>query len=670
MFIRCFQNYLNVSVFLFTLFSASFSTTKDIIKPSKDTVIVHHLSAYEGKTMPNAINLKYDNKSDNDSYFRWISKPTSTNSISLDDETGWISIVNPFSYNDSRKFNAVVEEVQKNTGARMYHYLSITVATAIPNAYPKLQWTLVESTAKVIYFNESFLYFSVNEPILPQTIIATIVIQIDNPNTLIFSFLLQHFKTNLTNDDISMIELTPNMAYALMSNVKLHRQNRQKYKMQISLTEDISFHICLDINNANDNWPRFEQPIYEHTLSRISDLDRQSLIPVLTVHAKSPSSNEPLQYYLRKNEKYFTINQISGNVFLNLSSWQQSTSSDNMLETSVHVVDSQNRNATSFVRIKINSKYSEYTDVHYLPEYHFDVYENVNVGECIGQVDLHNWTKVYSNSHYYTLVGFGNEFAINTSSGIIYTVHKLDRELKDVYNLSICDAGVRSDHSKSQQGCLLVTIKVLDVNDNSPTIVTPANHKIIKGACNSICVSIIKTIDPDNGVNGTVSISMETHRYFKIFNGCIYCEHVPPGNYLLRLIAFDHGMPRRYAYSEVTIQIQSENIKSSSVKRLCILIACMTLTIMAATALFFLAYMTLLKCSKLNFSRIAYKGPNTYQSQVTLDSPLDDGFCGSSGLSNQTSITISKYEESTTYLHPCLSNNPNQIKINETCTTV
>ncbi|KAG8000633.1 Protocadherin-8 [Nibea albiflora] len=99
-------------------------------------------------------------------------------------------------------------------------------------------------------------------------------------------------------------------------------------------------------------------------------------------------------------------------------------------------------------------------------------------------------------------------------------VKELDREVEDSYTLEVTatDGGV---HAKS--GSMIVNIKVLDFNDNSPTFEhsslkvelnedSPAGHRVVR----------VHAFDPDDGVNGEVTyafadgLSPEVGRLFHI----------------------------------------------------------------------------------------------------------------------------------------------------------
>ncbi|KAK5861063.1 hypothetical protein PBY51_022486 [Eleginops maclovinus] len=120
-----------------------------------------------------------------------------------------------------------------------------------------------------------------------------------------------------------------------------------------------------------------------------------------------------------------------------------------------------------------------------------------------------------------------NHFAIEVRDGDdgvkfaqLVLVRELDREVEDSYTIEVTatDGGV-----PSKSGSMIVNIRVLDFNDNSPTFEhsslkvelyedSPVGHRVLK----------VHAFDPDNGVNGEVTyafadvLSPEAGRLFHI----------------------------------------------------------------------------------------------------------------------------------------------------------
>ncbi|XP_027146605.1 protocadherin-8 [Larimichthys crocea] len=159
-------------------------------------------------------------------------------------------------------------------------------------------------------------------------------------------------------------------------------------------------------------------------------------------------------------------------------------------------------------------------------ETNLEIVENVPLGSRFAlQVALdqdvgENYIQSYniSTSSHFAIVVRDREDGVKFAELVL--VKELDREVEDSYTLEVTasDGGV---HAKS--GSMIVNIKVLDFNDNSPTFEhsslkvelnedSPAGHRVVK----------VHAFDPDDGVNGEVmyafadGLSPEVGRLFLI----------------------------------------------------------------------------------------------------------------------------------------------------------
>ena len=116
-----------------------------------------------------------------------------------------------------------------------------------------------------------------------------------------------------------------------------------------------------------------------------------------------------------------------------------------------------------------------------------------------------------------TQATFGSTFGINNVSGEIFVKDMLDYEENTIYNLAVIA------HDKTPEaltGKCNVVIRVQDVNDHPPEItinaLTTTGHvEISEGAPIDSFVAHIAVADPDSGVNGEISCSMNSE-YFDI----------------------------------------------------------------------------------------------------------------------------------------------------------
>ena len=104
--------------------------------------------------------------------------------------------------------------------------------------------------------------------------------------------------------------------------------------------------------------------------------------------------------------------------------------------------------------------------------YIFEILENKPANTIVGSLNVSNSNMDYS---IYNINFSSNVFSVNNSNGLIMTNVELDREDIAQYNFVVCSK-IRTNISMyvSPQDCALVTVNVLDENDNVPEILGPS----------------------------------------------------------------------------------------------------------------------------------------------------------------------------------------------------
>lgn len=95
-------------------------------------------------------------------------------------------------------------------------------------------------------------------------------------------------------------------------------------------------------------------------------------------------------------------------------------------------------------------------------------------------------------------------FAIGAETGILETMTGLDREEQAQYVITI-----GADDGSAALSTAVITINVLDVNDNAPMFVSPALFFVSEAAPMGTLVSTLVAQDGDAGTNGTVAYNYE-----------------------------------------------------------------------------------------------------------------------------------------------------------------
>ena len=154
--------------------------------------------------------------------------------------------------------------------------------------------------------------------------------------------------------------------------------------------------------------------------------------------------------------------------------------------------------------------------------YFFSVPEDALVGRLLGQVEAFDVDLEGNSTLQYNITesADSNIIRINPSTGEVYLRSTLDREVKDRYEFTVevRDQGVPSSLTSDEKA--VVTLTVLDINDNRPVFDFDEfdndyddndNLSVVKvplGTLRKSIVASFKATDPDEGVNGTVHYSL------------------------------------------------------------------------------------------------------------------------------------------------------------------
>uniref|UniRef100_A0A8C1TTF3 FAT atypical cadherin 1b n=1 Tax=Cyprinus carpio TaxID=7962 RepID=A0A8C1TTF3_CYPCA len=191
--------------------------------------------------------------------------------------------------------------------------------------------------------------------------------------------------------------------------------------------------------------------------------------------------------------------------------------------------------------------------------------EDALVGRQILQVSATD-ADIQSNAEItYQLSGSGAEsFTIDAKTGAVRTLVTLDREMTDVYNLTVraVDGGNRFCQAS-------VFITVDDVNDNSPKFPSDQHHiSIFHNTQPGAYVARLEAFDADIGMNGKIRYTFEDSAggLFSIeeSSGIISLQRSldrqTKATHVLRVRATDHGSPHRLSsLSSVVVTVLDAN---------------------------------------------------------------------------------------------------------------
>ncbi|KAI4552983.1 hypothetical protein MJT46_016277 [Ovis ammon polii x Ovis aries] len=140
--------------------------------------------------------------------------------------------------------------------------------------------------------------------------------------------------------------------------------------------------------------------------------------------------------------------------------------------------------------------------------YSVNILESSSIGTEIIQVEASDKDLGSNGEVTYSVLTDTQQFAINSSTGIVYIADQLDRESKANYSLKI---EARDKAESGQQLFSVVTLKVFldDVNDCSPAFI-PSSYsvKVLEDLPVGTVIAWLETHDPDLGLGGQVRYSL------------------------------------------------------------------------------------------------------------------------------------------------------------------
>uniref|UniRef100_A0A8C8BG27 Protocadherin Fat 3 n=1 Tax=Otus sunia TaxID=257818 RepID=A0A8C8BG27_9STRI len=140
--------------------------------------------------------------------------------------------------------------------------------------------------------------------------------------------------------------------------------------------------------------------------------------------------------------------------------------------------------------------------------YSVNILESTSLGTEIIQVEARDKDLGSNGEVTYSVLTDTQQFAINSSTGVVYVADQLDRESKANYTLKI---EARDKGESGHQQFSVVPLKVFldDVNDCSPAFIPSSyNVKVLEDLPVGTVIAWLETHDPDLGLGGQVRYSL------------------------------------------------------------------------------------------------------------------------------------------------------------------
>ncbi|XP_043925792.1 protocadherin alpha-C2-like, partial [Protopterus annectens] len=337
-----------------------------------------------------------------------------------------------------------------------------------------------------------------------------------------------------------------------------------------------SIDITINVVDANDNSPKFDQAVYKASL--MEDAPVGTLIIQLKATDSDEGTNGEIEYSFSthipdKTHSLFEIGLTSGEIILK---GRVDFEEINMYEFHVQATDKGTSPLFGYCKVLI-----DVVDVNdnkpsiLLTSFTRDVSENSSRGTVVALISVIDKDsginaqvscKIHDNIPF-TLTSVENHYILEISGTI-------DRELSDSYNISLTatDFGVPPLSTDA-----FILVHISDVNDNPPQFTEMAYRSVIaENNSPGEILCQVTAMDPDLKENGTVAYSfveeqiegMSLFNYLSIDseNGRVYAktmfDYEKIKAFKLQIVAKDLGNPSLSSTAELIVTIIDQNDNS------------------------------------------------------------------------------------------------------------
>ncbi|CAH2108614.1 unnamed protein product [Euphydryas editha] len=328
--------------------------------------------------------------------------------------------------------------------------------------------------------------------------------------------------------------------------------------------------LSVDVQDVNDNAPIFEHDTYSANVLE-SEAVKTKILEIQAID-KDTGNNARITYRVvsenNTNEEHFKVQPTTGWVYL-----AKPLDRETIAKHKMTIIATDNgippMSATASLIVNVVDA-NDNDPVFSQTDYEFYVEENQKAGAFVGKISAIDADLEDNAAIKYSLFPSNTSFIVNPSTGIITTKEILDREYKNSFSLF---AEAKDQGSLPRSSRVPISIKITDVNDNSPEIIDPREDvvSVREEQQPGAEVARIKAIDRDNGVNATVLYSILNDRDldgFGVFvidsnTGIIktstVLDHEERSIYRLTVAATDGGQPPRQTVRQLKVEVLDLN---------------------------------------------------------------------------------------------------------------
>ncbi|PNI63253.1 DCHS2 isoform 3 [Pan troglodytes] len=309
-----------------------------------------------------------------------------------------------------------------------------------------------------------------------------------------------------------------------------------EYELLIQISDSVHHTegaLVVRVLDVNDNPPVFSQDFYQVTVPESIPVGYS----VLTLSATDLESNENISYRILSSSKEFSIDPKNGTIFTISPVLLLDTISTTQFL--VEASDGGNPDLRALILVEIGIQdMNNYAPEFTVKSYNLSLSEDALVGSTLvtfSNID-HDWTRENTYVEYSIISGNSqNNFHVETNFfhseypykqvGYLVLLHSLDREASASHELVIL---------ASDSGCpplsstAVISIQVLDVNDNPPNFSSLSYHTHVKESTPlGSHITVVSANDRDTGshaeiIYNIISGNEKGHFYLEENTGVLY----------------------------------------------------------------------------------------------------------------------------------------------------
>jgi protocadherin-16/23 len=283
-------------------------------------------------------------------------------------------------------------------------------------------------------------------------------------------------------------------------------ETKKKYTLVIrakdlgSQPQQADMTLVINVQDVNDNKPAFTEKDYKVVLKE--DTAVNAKFKQLNATDRDTGNNARIIFKLGEPNKKFGIFPEDGYLYVK-QALDREIQDQYILP--VIAVDNGTPQLSAYTTVTI-----DLVDVNDNPpvfdnnRYDFRVNENGAPGSEVGTVIAKDADSGQNADIRYTFVASSPDFNINSKSGKITTKNILDREVQELFSVTVV---ARDRGTPILSSSVDVRIVVNDINDNSPSFVRSGNYvvEVWENRPKGTTVIQVTAMDIDKGTNGKVS---------------------------------------------------------------------------------------------------------------------------------------------------------------------